>query len=258
MGHLKNISSMTLQTYKLTIAYDGTNYCGWQVQPNGLTIQGVLENALKIYCREPIRLIGAGRTDSGVHAKGQVAHFRTEQILDPKHIQRALNGLLPLSIRIMNAELAEPTFHAQRSAHSKEYHYAIALGDVTLPFIQPYVWHQRKKLDLSILAQSTHLFIGKHNFSAFANSQESGAAGKNPFRTIFRLDCIQTDFGIRLEFEGDGFLYKMVRNITGMLVAVASGKRNMEEITMLLLGAPRCQAAKAAPPTGLTLIKVMY
>ena len=249
---------MTLQTYKLTIAYDGTHYCGWQVQPNGLTIQGVIENALKIYCKEPIRLIGAGRTDSGVHAKGQVAHFRTEQDLNPLNLKRALNGILPLSIRIMNAELADTHFHAQRSAHSKEYHYSIALGDVALPFIQPYVWHERRHLNIPLLKESTHLFIGRHNFSAFANAQESGAAGKNPFRTIFRLDCIDTEYGIRLEFEGNGFLYKMVRNITGMLVAVASGKRRADEITLLLLGAPRCSAARAAPPTGLTLIKVSY
>lgn len=249
---------MNLQTYKLIIAYDGTNYCGWQVQANGLTIQGVIENALKIYCKETIRLIGAGRTDAGVHAKGQVAHFRTEQCLNIVTLKRALNGLLPLSIRVMSIEHTNNQFHAQKSAHSKEYHYSIAFGDAVLPFIQPYVWHERHPLDIPLLRSATHLFIGKHNFSAFANSQDCGAAGKNPFRTLFRLDCIDTEYGIRLEFEGDGFLYKMVRNITGMLVAVASGKRRAEDITLLLLGAPRCNAARAAPPTGLSLIKVKY
>lgn len=249
---------MILQTLKLTIAYDGTNYCGWQIQPNGLTVQGVIENALKIYCREPIRLIGAGRTDAGVHARGQVAHFRTEQVINPLQLKRALNGLLPLSIRIMNVEPASIQFHAQRSAQSKEYHYSIALGDVVVPFIQPYVWHERRPLTIPLLKDSTHLFIGRHNFSAFANSQESGAAGKNPFRTIFRLDCIDTEYGVRLEFEGNGFLYKMVRNITGMLVAVASNKHSVDDIPRLLLGASRREAARAAPPNGLTLVKVNY
>ena len=249
---------MMLNTYKLTIAYDGTHYCGWQIQPNGLSIQAVIENALKIYCREAIRLIGAGRTDSGVHAKGQVAHFKTAQHLDIHILKKALNGLLPLSIRVMQIEEVSPDFHSQRSAHSKEYHYSIALGDAVLPFVQPYVWHARFAVNIPLLKRCSHLFIGRHNFSAFANSQDCGAAGRNPFRTIFRLDCHETDYGLRLEFEGDGFLYKMVRNITGMLLAVASGKRREDEITLLLLGAPRCAAARAAPSSGLTLVKVNY
>lgn len=252
------MSNDLLFTYKLTLAYDGKVYCGWQRQPNALSIQEVLEQALKTYLKEEIRVVGAGRTDAGVHAKGQVAHFRIGRTLDVCQLKRALNGILPLTVRIVSAETCSSSFHAQKSALSKEYHYHIALGDVVLPFYQPYVWFVRKKLDIPLLKSASKLFIGKHNFSAFANSQDCGAAGKNPFRTIFRLDTKETEYGICLEFEGDGFLYKMVRNITGMLVAVASGARQADDITMLLLGAPRYAAARAAPAQGLFFIRATY
>jgi len=248
----------SLCTYKLTIAYDGKAYCGWQIQPNALSIQEVLEQALKTYLKEKVRAIGAGRTDAGVHAKGQVAHFRIERNIEIDLLKRALNGILPNAIRILSVEHVTSTFHAQKSAVSKEYHYQIALGDVVSPFYQPYVWFVRTKLDIPLLKEASRLFIGKHNFSAFANSQDSGAASKNPFRTIFRLDTKETEYGICLEFEGDGFLYKMVRNITGMLVAVASHQRKPDDITMLLLGAPRYAAARAAPSQGLFFIHVTY
>lgn len=252
------MNNTTLFTYKLTLAYDGKTYCGWQIQPNALTIQECVEKALETYLKQQVRLIGAGRTDAGVHAKGQVAHFRIDKTVDTALLKRALNGILPNTIRVLSAELANPAFHAQKSAVSKEYHYQIALGDVVIPFVQPYVWFVKKKLDLSLLQEAAKLFIGKHNFSAFANSQDTGAAGKNPFRTIFRLDMRDTEYGIALEFEGDGFLYKMVRNITGMLVAVASLERKPDDITMLLLGAPRYAAARAAPSQGLFFMKVTY
>lgn len=252
------MSNPSLLTYKLTIAYDGKGYCGWQRQPNALSIQEVLEQALKTYLKEDIRIVGAGRTDAGVHAKGQVAHFRIAKTVDTFQLKRALNGILPLTIRVVSAEARSSSFHAQKSALSKEYHYHIALGDVVLPFHQPYVWFVRKKVDLSLLQSASKLFIGKHNFAAFANSQDCGAAGKNPFRTLFRLDTQKTEYGVCLEFEGDGFLYKMVRNITGMLVAVASGAREADDITMLLLGAPRYAAARAAPAQGLFFIRANY
>lgn len=244
--------------YKLIIAYDGTDFCGWQIQPHATSIQSTIEQALFVCLKQEIRLIGAGRTDAGVHAKGQVAHFKFYEPLDLQRLKRSLNGLLCSSIRIIEIQEAPPTFHAQKSAISKEYHYQIALEETVLPFDKPYVWHMRHTLNRTLLTEAASLFLGKHNFSAFANAQDKGAASKNPYRTIFRLDRIDTDYGIRLEFEGNGFLYKMVRNITGMLVSVATGKRPLHDISMLLQGAPRSLADKAAPPHGLFLIRVSY
>ncbi|MCE2982892.1 MAG: tRNA pseudouridine(38-40) synthase TruA [Parachlamydia sp.] len=248
-----------MHCYKLTLAYDGTHYSGWQIQSNAVTIQQLLNKALKILLKnENAFATGSGRTDAGVHAKGQTAHFKSDEPLDAHRFLFSLNGLLPKDIRALNIEEAAPHFHAQYDAKGKEYHYYLHLDRVMDPFYRLYRWHYYNKIDRSLLREAATLFIGKHDFSAFANESHAGSAAKNPVRTLYRLDCVDIEGGLRLEFEGDGFLYKMVRNITGTLVAVASRKRPLADIPLLFASKDRRQASLAAPPRGLFLMRVRY
>lgn len=244
--------------YKIIIAYDGTGYSGWQTQPNAITIQEKIEDALFQITQQKVRVIGSGRTDAGVHAEHQVAHFTLEKELATFAVKQALNGILPQDIRIFQVDLAPQEFHAQKSALRKTYHYFITLGDVCSPFFHRTSWQIRQKLHLQLMEQAAKYFVGEHDFSSFANEQFKGACGKNPVRNLYRLDICQWDFGIRLEFEGNGFLYKMVRNIVGALVAVGKGKMPPEEIPILLGKKDRTQAPLAAPAKGLFLKDVYY
>jgi tRNA pseudouridine38-40 synthase len=282
--------------YRLDIAYDGSAFSGWQVQNNDPSIQGAIEVALQTITRQSVRIIGAGRTDAGVHAMGQVAHVRLSSPPLPETLRRALNGLLPPSVRILNVSIAPNGFHAQKSAIRKEYHYHICFGEVVLPFIRPYVWHNRrhlldskleerqnarsllkigaefvgedprpsvdtsylKTIDLSLLEKAAKRFVGEHDFIAYANAPGRSCAKRTTVRSLYRLDVIRTDMGVRLEYEGNGFLYKMVRNITGMIVGVATGRRRLEEIDEVFLSKDRRRAEPAAPPQGLFLMRVWY
>ena len=245
--------------YKLTLAYDGTHYSGWQVQPNAPSIQQHLQESLAIFLGgERVAVIGSGRTDAGVHALNQVAHFKTERALDLNRLLMAINGLLPRDIRVKKVELVPETFHAQYSAKGKEYHYFLHLERIADPFRSLYQWHLLRRMNLSLLQEGAFRFIGTHDFTSFANERHAGSVSKNPIRTIYRLDVIPVEGGVRLEFEGNGFLYKMVRNIVGTLVDVASSRLTIEEVDAIFAAKDRCQASSAAPPHGLFLVKVDY
>lgn len=244
--------------YKLILAYDGTNYSGWQVQHNATSIQALVHDAIKTIVREDIVLIGSGRTDAGVHAMGQVAHFKTSVELDLYRFLGSLNGLLPRDIRVMNIASVPPNFHAQRSAISKTYYYHLYLDPVQDPFRRLYSLHVQKKLDIDLLKEAAQHFVGKHDFSSFANEAHLGSASRDAVRHIYRLDIVREPGGVRLEFQGDGFLYKMVRNIVGTLLEVTSGKRKIEEIREILAARNRTKAGPAAPPHGLFLMHVEY
>jgi len=244
--------------YQLIIAYDGSEFGGWQVQPNAVSIQELIEKALQTILREPITLTGSGRTDAGVHAIGQVANFFTSKTPDPYRLRASLNGLLPKSIRIKEVSTADHNFHARYSAKRKCYHYRLCTAEVQLPFQRPYSWHIRFPFDAAALKQAAHYLIGEHDFTSFANEAHSGSAAKNAVRSLYRLDCIPEDDGWRLEFEANGFLYKMVRNITGTLIEVAAGKRCPNEMSAILEAKDRKEAGQAAPPQGLFLISVSY
>lgn len=245
-----------MPTYKLTIAYDGARYSGWQIQPNAVTVQETLAQAMAVLLRAPVTLIGAGRTDAGVHALGQVAHFRWPELIDdlPRHLL-SINGLLPWDIRVLAWDLAPDGFHAQISACGKEYHYCLTLDDVQLPFERGSSWHMRRPLDRALMREAAARFVGTHDFTSYANV---GSSSVNPVRCIMRLDVVDTPSGIRLEFEGNGFLYKMVRNITGMLVAVATGKRPLGDIDRIFAAKDRRAAPMGAPAHGLTMLRVDY
>lgn len=244
--------------YKILIAYDGTNYNGWQLQPNGVSIQGLLEQKLQQLAKHPIRIIGAGRTDAGVHAKGQVAHFLSDTQYSEERLKISLNGLLPNDIRILEVKNVNPAFHAQHSATGKIYHYHLWLERIIDPFVRAYRYRPIGKIDVPLLKAASLPFLNTRDFSTFANSNTKGSAGKNAVRTIYRLDVIEQEGGVRLEFEGNGFLYKMVRNIVGTMLEVASGYRNLEDIERLFDTRDRRQAGKAVPPQGLFLMKVHY
>lgn len=247
-----------MKIYKLTIAYDGTAYVGWQVQPNGISVQELIEKALQTIVREEVKVIGAGRTDAGVHALGQVAHFHSDKEIDAYKFLRSMNGLLPKDIRILSVEHVADSFHAQYCAESKIYRYHLFLDQVLNPFKRQTVWHYPFPFDVKLLRLGAEAFIGTHDFTSFANEAHSGVAAHDAVRTLSRIDIIEEQGGIALEFEGDGFLYKMVRNMVGTLVDCAAGKCTAEKIAQILAAKDRRLAGMAAPPQGLFLVKVKY
>ncbi len=243
--------------YKLTISYDGTHYAGWQVQKNGQAIQPLIQKALQTVLRQNrIDLSGSGRTDAGVHAKGQTAHFDAEKSFDPKRLLLSLNALLPSDIRASSIEEVALDFHARYSAKAKIYHYHLHLDPVLSPFTKLYSHQVLGPLDLSLLKEGAMVFLGTHDFSAFANVTEK--TKRDGVRTLYRLDVVEQKGGCRLEFEGSGFLYKMVRNITGALLEVGARKMVPNEIRSILASKDRRSAPAAAPAKGLFLMQVLY
>lgn len=244
-----------MTTYRLEIAYVGTNYSGWQIQPNGNSIQEEIEKALKILCPgESIRVIGSGRTDAGVHAKAQVAHFKSIGTVS----LHSLNGLLPKDIRVKKLTPVEDTFHAQISAKRKTYRYQIYLNKIQDPFGAPYHWHVYDPLSIDLIREAARYFVGTHDFTSFANEASTGAAAKNGVRTLFSVEVIERGDWLDLEFTGNGFLYKMVRNIVGTLVEVGRGKIAPDEIPKLFAHKDRRFLSRAAPAQGLFLMSVQY
>lgn len=244
--------------YRMDIAYDGTKYGGWQVQPNASTIQQLIQEALKVILRADVGVTGAGRTDAGVHALQQTAHIVVENEIDPFRVRGSLNGLLPANVRIKAITPVSEGFHARYSAKGKIYHYRLHIGQVESPFTRLYSWHVKQKLDLERLRQAAKCFVGTHDFKSFANEAHMGCASRDSVRTIFRLDVVAEGDSVVLQFEGDGFLYKMVRNITGTLVECATGKIEYSDIIDILAAKDRRFAGTAAPPQGLFLVQVIY
>ncbi len=242
--------------YKLTTAYDGTNYSGWQVQENAPSIQALIQKALITALRHPLDLTGSSRTDSGVHAQGQIAHFDTDTFFDPARLRISLNALLPPDIRILQIDPVPADFHARYSALSKIYHYHLHIDPIADPFTKLYRHQVYAPFDLAKLQKGALQFVGTHDFTSFANTKESPE--KDAVRTLFRLDAVLQKGGARLEFEGNGFLYKMVRNITGTLLDIAAGKIPPDEVPSILAARDRRKASFAAPAQGLFLMKVVY
>jgi tRNA pseudouridine38-40 synthase len=249
---------MDENNYKITLAYDGTNYSGWQVQPNGISIQQKVQEALGIYLRHETQVMGSGRTDAGAHALGQVAHFKSPLQIDAHRFLHSLNGILPIDIRIKSIEKVPLDFHARYSASGKLYHYFLHLNPILNPFNRLYSLHIYEKINIDLLREAAQQFLGTHDFSAFANEAHRGVAAHDSVRHLKRLDIISIEDGLRLEFEADGFLYKMVRNITGTLLEIAEGQRLTSSIPQIFASKDRRLAGKAAPAHGLFLVKVLY
>ncbi|MDN5293350.1 MAG: tRNA pseudouridine38-40 synthase [Eubacteriales bacterium] len=242
---------------KLVLAYDGTNYHGFQKQSGTKlpTIQGILEEALRKLTREEIKVNGAGRTDAGVHARGQVVNFRTSARIPPARYVPALNGMLPPDIRVMAAEEVDESFHARYSARAKTYTYTIYNASLPDVFRRLYTWHVSVPLNVEAMRKGAAFLLGRHDFSAF---QATGSSARNPVRHLMELTLTCQGPEICLTFTADGFLYNMVRNITGTLVEVGMGRRAPEEIAAILASRERRRAGICAPPQGLCLEKVYY
>lgn len=246
-----------MPNYFLKIAYDGTDFGGWQIQPNAPTIQEEIQKAFQILLKHEVGVTGQGRTDAGVHALGQTAHFKTDQPI-PKTFLRSANALLPPTIRLIELREVADHFHARYSAMGKTYHYYVTTDPVVLPFDRPYRLHHMGKLDLNKIRQAATLFVGTHDFTSFSNEAHRGSCSNDPVRTLKRVDIVEEPGGFRVEFEGEGFLYKMCRNIVGQLISVGRGHTTVENIKRVFEAKDRKEAEMAAPPQGLFLIRVEY
>lgn len=250
--------------WRLVIAYDGTNYAGWQYQASPPTIQCAIEKALiKItkLDRKDLNLVGAGRTDTGVHAWGQVAHFVTPFNYDAlDEVHAALNGLLPSDIRVRELSPALPLFHARFSAKGKIYRYSIYNGAVMDPFNRSYAYHSLYNLNAAVIAEAAKYFIGKHDFSAFANAIRNDGV-RDPVKTISRFDVLERGPLVELEVEGSGFLYRQVRNMVALLLQIGREAIPPDIVPEILETRDRRELAKytlSAPPHGLCLVSVKY
>lgn len=254
---MKN-SPIVMYKYKILIAYDGTQYGGWQIQPNAPSIQQTIEDQLQIILKTPTKVIGSGRTDAGVHAKGQVAHFICEQPLDFNKFLYSLNSLLPPDISVYQIELVDDSFHARFSAKGKIYSYHLFLNKFHEPFEQKYYALISKPFDIDAFTQAKRHFIGTHDFKSFANEGHKGSANNCSIRTIHSIDVSYSEQKVVVTFYGNGFLYKMVRNIVGTMIEVATGKIPLNQIEHIFAAKDRRYAGLVAPAKGLFLEKVLY
>lgn len=248
-----------MRSLKLTLAYDGTAYHGWQVQPGRPTLQATFETAMHRITGRPVRAVASGRTDAGVHALGQVVSCRVDSRLSRDQLQRALNANLPRDVRVLRVDRAPDGFHAIRDAVRKRYRYAIQNGAVEDPFFWSYRWFVRGRLDQRAMQRSAQSLVGTHNFRSF---EASGAPRASSVRTVHELLVIRRDPPrsdlVQVEIEADGFLYRMVRNIVGSLVEVGKGTREEDWPAKVLAAQDRRRAGPTAPPHGLFLVRVQY
>jgi tRNA pseudouridine38-40 synthase len=247
-----------LRYFKLTIAYDGTDFHGWQFQINKPTIQGEIVSVLRRLTQENTQLLGAGRTDAGVHALGQVGSFRTQSPLSAAEFQRALNALLPPSIRIVAAEEKGPDFSARWSAKGKVYRYRIYRGKVVPPMLWRYVLHYPFPLDEAAMAHSAAKFIGVHDFSSFAAStgSEDDDKERNMEREIFSTELKRNEEELWFTVHGRSFLRYMVRKMVGSLLEVGRGKLTPDDIDRLFALKDRSKSGPTVPPQGLFMVSV--
>jgi tRNA pseudouridine38-40 synthase len=246
-----------VRTLRLTLAYDGTPFVGWQRQAEGISVQGLLEDALARLEGAPVTVHGAGRTDAGVHALGQVASAEITAPHPVDVVARALNACLPPEIRVTGVEQAADDFHARFSARSKTYRYVIRNAPIVSPFERSYVWHVQDALDRDAMDEAARRLVGTHDFAAF---RSVGGDVKTTSRTMTESAWLGQDDPTRLVYEitGDGFLRHMVRAIVGTLVETGRGQRPASSMAALLAGGRRAEAGATAPPQGLFLVRVVY
>ncbi|MDB6123313.1 MAG: tRNA pseudouridine synthase [Pedosphaera sp.] len=245
--------------FKLTIAYDGTNYAGWQVQKSGIGVQQRVEEALAKLFPSVGRIHSSSRTDTGVHALGMVAHVeiaRTEFRMTTDKLALAINAHLPEDIRVMSAQLAAPDFHARFQAAGKQYRYQVWNHTAMNPLLRQQAWQVPRKLDVTAMRSAAKLFLGKHDFKSLAASRNYEV--DSTVRTLTRCDIKKSGLLLTFIIEGDGFLYKMCRGIVGTLVQVGQGKIAAGEIKQILATKDRRVAGMTAPAQGLVLWKVFY
>jgi tRNA pseudouridine38-40 synthase len=242
---------------KMIVAYDGKGFAGWQTQSHRNTIQDHIERALKRVAGKPVRVHGAGRTDAGVHALAQCAHVDLiDDHFSAPRWRHALNALLPPAIRVLRCQYVSKDFHARVSAKGKIYRYRIWSAAVLPPFEYGRAWHVASPLDLELLKAAAKDFVGTHDFTGFAANR--GTREKSTIRTIYSVRVRRNGPCLTLDFDGNGFLYKMIRLIVGSLVKCALGKLRVEDLTNRLASAQADTPRLAAPAEGLFLVRVRY
>lgn len=247
---------------KCVVRYDGTGFAGWQVQPGQRTVQGVLEDALSRIANRPVRIDGSGRTDSGVHALAQVFSCPRLDGVEPEKLRRALSNMLGPEVRVESVEEAAEGFHAAYSAVGKRYAYVVSQAREPDPFSERYAWYIPREVDREMIERLAQRLVGEHDFAGYC---AGGSSAKTTVRTIHSIEVLSgglvgprdDDHLWRIEFHGGGFLYKMVRNITGTLVEVARGALPEERIDELLKS-PGPFEGRTAPGQGLFLVEVLY
>jgi tRNA pseudouridine38-40 synthase len=244
-----------MRNIKLVIAYDGSGFMGWQIQPGVRTLQDTVEKSLETILRHTVRVLASGRTDAGVHALGQVVNFHTTSSIPVEGLFRGLNSILPRDISVLTAEEASPDFHAQFQAKKKMYVYVIDTGNVRSPFLERYAHHEVYTLDTEAMGVSASYLLGEHDFMSFL---ASGSSVKTTIRTITLSEIITQGNKALFLIQGSGFLRYMVRNIVGTLLLVGRGKMPPEQMESIIARKDRSFAGPTAPPQGLYLVSVEY
>lgn len=255
MHNVGQAAAMAIRNIKLTIAYDGGSYHGWQRQPDADTIQQQMESALERLTGQKISITGASRTDAGVSALGQVANFLIESPIPTENFAGALNASLPDKIAVCGAEEADDTFDSIRCAKVKLYRYSICTSPIRPVLKIGQCWHYPYRLDAGEMDKAAKLIVGERDFKSFASAADTR---QSSVRTVTRCDVFAQSDGICIEVEGDGFLYNMVRNITGTLVEVGRGRWGAEKITEIIEAKDRRAAGPLAPAQGLCLVRIDY
>lgn len=244
-----------VRRWKCTCAYDGTDFDGWQSQVGGAAIQDVIEKRLAEIFKTPIRIHGSGRTDAGVHARAQVFHFDAEWKHEPMKLLAAFRVGLPPTIQVRTVQAVNPEFHARFSATGKRYEYFLHLGDAD-PFTRPYCWSIFRPLDIGAMEEAATALRGRHDFRAF--TALNGSEREDTVRELRRFDVVRRGKRVKITAEANGFLYKMVRSLVGVLVSVGEGRATIGEVQALLREAKRTAVVHTAPPQGLFLARVFY
>ena len=246
---------MNMRCIKMIVQYDGTDFHGWQEQPGQRTVQGALGECLASIVRARPNLEGAGRTDSGVHALGQVASFDTEHPIALPRLQAALNSRLPPDMAVAEIAEAPPGFSPSRDALSKHYRYRLFCGRIPPVLEGRYVWHWYRPIEVEPMRVAARLLLGEHDFKSF---EGRGSARENTVRTVTRIDVTEAGRELWFDVEGGGFLYRMVRNLVGTLIEVGRGHRRPEWVLDVLAALDRCAAGPTVPAQGLCLMSVRY
>ncbi|MBT2725579.1 MULTISPECIES: tRNA pseudouridine(38-40) synthase TruA [unclassified Bacillus (in: firmicutes)] len=242
--------------YKCIISYDGSGFSGYQVQPNKRTVQSVLEAVLsKMHKGDTVKVVGSGRTDAGVHAKGQVIHFDSPLLIPADKWEKALNSMLPEDISVLKVVTVTESFHARFDAKGKEYRYVLHLSQKRDPFQRKFAYQYPYRLNFQAMEEASKLFLGTHDFTSFCAAKTEVV---DKVRTIESIDFTRKDELLTIRFVGNGFLYNMVRILVGTLLEVGSGERSPEDIPIILAHKDRRLSGKTAPGHGLYLWEVFY
>jgi len=244
-----------MRNIRLIVSYDGTDFSGWQYQPDARTVQGVVEQALGVILAGPVRIGGAGRTDAGVHALGQAAGFRTSSHIQCPDLFRGLNALLPADVRVLYVEEVPDSFDVRRSAILRIYRYLIFTGPVMSPFMCRYAWHIPAPLQTGAMNRAGSLLVGTRDFASFACSQDETTS---TVRQVVSFRVRETGGVIQIEIAANAFLRHMVRSIVGTIVDVGRGKTSVEDFGEIIGACDRGRAGTTAPPQGLYLVEVCY